>query len=294
MVSTKGGTGKSTLSIGVGIEISKLFSGRDERVVIVDGDQRIKTTELKMIDIGRDDPRLDDVLDGRARWKDAVYSCCLMRGRKYLYPNLAIMPAGAFFLPLSELDPKLERIREKVDRFGGLVDEIKERCAFAIIDTPASFSLEHLAMIGAADAILPVVNPNDDSITSTLNMLREARNLMDYVDVLGCVVNRVPEHVDADPWVEKASEIGEVLGIIPSDRYVDLAFSANYPVAALYPNAPSVRAMRSLAARVTSVAIPETKLKLVSKLDRTIDVMARRKFRERHPEIPASKLRQRN
>ncbi len=281
--SPKGGTGKSTTAIGLAIEISKRLRDRKERVALIDGDRHIKTTELKLINIRKSDPRLDDVLDGKAKWQEAVYGCDLKSTDtgELLYPNLIVMPAGANFLSISELDLDLERVRAKVDKFSDLVDELKERCSFVIIDTPASFSLEHAAMIAAADGILPVVNPNDDSINSTLEMIAAMRGLIDYVDVVGCVLNRVPERMDADPWVKRASEIGEVLGIVPQDRYVDLAFSENWPVAALYPNAPSVRAIRSLAERLLGVVVPETKLSIVSKLDRTIDVLAREELRRR-------------
>ena len=281
-MSTKGGTGKSTIAIGLAIEISKLLD-RKGRVVVIDADRHIKTAELKMIEIKPEDPRLDDVLEGRSSWKDAVYSCNLMLAdtNEYLYPNLSILPAGAHFMPVDQLDPDLKRLHLKVDRFSDLVDELKERCEFVIIDTPASYGLEHLVMIAAADTIIPIVNANDDSIKSTLEMLKETRSVLDYVDVAGFVFNRVPERMQLDPWIKKASRIGDLLGIIPFDRYVDLAFSQNYPVAALYPEAPSVRALRDLTERVTSLIVPETKLSVTSKLERTIDVLAREELRKR-------------
>lgn len=278
VVSTKGGTGKSTTAIALSLEISQRLRERKQWVALIDADRHVKTIELKLCPpLSRSDPRLEDVLEGRAEWKDAVYTCALMRGGERLYPNLAIMPAGSTFLPWTELP----RIKRGIDRFSDIIDELKKKCSFVIIDTPASFSLEHFLMLAAADTILPVVNPNDDSINATKEMLKTTRDVLTYVDVAGVVLNRMPDTFNTDEWVRKASELGEVLGIVPQDPKVDTAFSRNLPVGALFPSAPSVQAIRSLTDRLLSIVMPESKLSLASKVERAVDVLAREELRKK-------------
>lgn len=278
MASVKGGTGKSVTSIGLGIEISTRLREQDKWVLLIDGDRHVRSTELKMCPISKKDPTLEDVLEGRAEWEDAVYRCSLKRGKEYLYPNLCIMPAGATFMPTASI-PQIHRA---VDRFDDIIAEAKERCAYVIVDCPASFTLDHYMLLACSDALLPVVHPSDDAINATDEMLKALRDIILYVDVAGSVINHVPEGLDIEPWVKKVeSKIGQVLSLVPEDPAVDRAFSQNLPTAALYPNAPSVRAIKTLADRLLALHVPETKFSVASKLERTVDVLAREEIERR-------------
>ena len=92
IVGTKGGVSKSTLAMGLSIWISRLKP--KQHVLLIDGDPHIRSAELKMCPVS--DVKLVDVLAGEKSWEDAVYQCELASEGKALFPNLAVMPAGAF------------------------------------------------------------------------------------------------------------------------------------------------------------------------------------------------------
>ncbi len=283
ITSTKGGTGKSTSSISLAIAISKLLKRKKPNwVTLIDGDRRVRTTELKMCPISEEGPTLEDVLEGDASWDEAVYQCPLKRDGELLYPNLAIMPAGSSFMPTSS-DP--DAIAETVDRFDEVVDGLRKRNAFVLIDTAAGFDLEHFVLLAAADGILTTVNPNDDSIDSTVGMLRETREVLPYLQLVGCVLNRVPQRVKVTPWKQKAGrEIGTVLGVVPEDPKLDDAFRSNLPVHIAHPDAPSAKAFDQIAKRVLGVAVPESKTQISAGLEKAVDFLARDEIRRREKE----------
>ena len=95
VVGTKGGVGKSTISMGTAIWIANTFP--KQWSLLVDGDIHVRTVELKMCP--GTDVRLAEVLEGTHTLEDAIYLSQLEAEGKLLYPNLAIMPAGGRFLP---------------------------------------------------------------------------------------------------------------------------------------------------------------------------------------------------
>jgi len=267
VAAVKGGTGKSTIALSLAIEFSKL----SKSVLILDGDQHVRTTELKMIEVGRGDPRLREVLEGRAEWREAVYACCLQRDGEYMFPNLYVLPAGAAFLPDLELGFDVLTFRERVERLDEVLCELEKRVAYIIIDTPANFGREHLVLLSAADAIIPVLNPDDDTYLSTRRKFSELQALLGEFQILGCVLNKVPSDFDEQYWVERAErEIGKVLGVVHFDEMVARAFSENLPIQVRYPGSKAAKELSALALRVHALKVRRRSRRIMERIDEAL------------------------
>ncbi|MFN4133847.1 MAG: MinD/ParA family protein, partial [Candidatus Hadarchaeales archaeon] len=247
VVGTKGGVSKTTVAMGVSIWMSLMRP--HEKILLVDGDLHVRSVELKMCPTK--EATLYDVMIGKRSWKDAVYTCQLASGDDLLYPNLAIMPAGGRFISFGRgnSNEKFLRSCKILDR---TFSEMRKKFSRIIIDTPASVSYEHILLTGTSDKILYVCEANDDSISSTLATAQGLSKLMD-VEAAGVVISKVMKGISLSTWMRKASKIAPVLGTIPFDEAVDVAFRENLPVVAAYPKSPASLAIKKIARKLTEI-----------------------------------------
>jgi len=239
VIGTKGGAGKSTVSMGLAIWMSKLKP--EERVLLVEGDTHVQTIQLKMCPGA--ERTLSDVLSEECGLEEALYLCQLRSGGTALYPNLSILPAGAQFLPRLRGDP-VEFLRVTKQKFDLLQSKLRKLFQRVVVDTPASFGFEHLLLTSIADGLIYVVEPSDDSIDATVRTARGLERLLGSRTV-GVILNRMPEGEEG--WKEKARRVGRLLGVVPEDPSVGVSFRQNLPVVAAYPTSPASMALRTAA-----------------------------------------------
>ncbi len=262
IVGTKGGTGKSTVSMGIATWLAKLQPKK--WILLVDGDIHVRTVEFKMCP--GTDVTLSDVLEGNATLEDAIYLCQLEADGKPLYPKLAVLPAGGRFLPPMSGNP-VEFIEKTKKRFDRMVGRLRKHFSYIVVDTPASMSFEHLILTAIADGIVYVVTPNVDSIASTY---QTAKGLEDFMGAkaIGVVINQVPQDADVAGWIAQASKIAPVLGTVPQDPAVDKAFRNDLPVVAADPSSAASQAMERITQEIFAKRIKPTRL--AAKFDRAM------------------------
>lgn len=272
VVGTKGGCGKSTTAISLSIWLSRLRP--KQWVLLVDGDQFVRTVQLKLCQ--RVEATLADVLRDREPLERSVHLCDLddARTKRPLFPNLAVLPAsreGGEFLP-EVVGRHHDYLMGLAQRFDEMVGRLRRRFEWIVVDTPASFSAEHLVLTGVADAVVYVVTPDRDSIEATR---RTAEGLRRYLGLraLGVVVNRLPAGEDPGPWVEGARGIGEVLGVVPEDPRVEEAFRRDLPVVVVDPDCPASAAFREIAGRILRARVPPSGLR--EKVERAVELEER-------------------
>jgi MinD-like ATPase involved in chromosome partitioning or flagellar assembly len=262
ILGTKGGVGKSSLAIGVSIHLSKR-----ERTLLIDGDPHVRSVELKLAP-GMEHS-LVDYMRGRAKWKDVVYRCSLEKDGKLLYSNLAVVPAGASFLPPIGEGEGLLRGAEKLE---GMLKETCKKFSYVVIDTPASVSYEHILLTAAGDGIIYVCEANDDSILAARATAGGMRKLLD-VPPTGVVLSRIPPRVKPEPWIRKAGEIAPVLGVVPFDPQLDEAFRRNLPVDAFALDSRANLAFAEIAGKLSGMK--GGKVAVRERIDRALDRIAR-------------------
>ncbi len=254
IVGTKGGTGKSTVSMGIATWLAKMQPKK--WTLLVDGDIHVRTVEFKMCP--GTDVTLSNVLEGDATLEDAIYLCQLEADGKPLYPRLAVLPAGGRFLPPMSGNP-VDFIDKTKRRFDRMISRLRKHFSYIIVDTPASMSFEHLILTAIADGIVYVVMPNLDSIVSTHQTAKGLEEFMGS-NALGVVINQVPPDADVDGWIKQASRIAPVLGTIPQDAEVDRAFRRDLPIVAADPTAAASQAMERITSELFEREIKPTKL----------------------------------
>lgn len=253
--------------MGLAIWISKLQT--DRWTLLVDGDMHVRSIQLKMCPVS--DVTFADVLSGKPL-EEAVYLCELQSRGKPLFPNLAILPAGGRFLPPMRGDP-IRFVDQTRQKFDEIIQKLRKRFGYILVDTPASMSFEHLILTAIADAVIYVAEANDDSVEATVLTAKGLKRFMD-VRALGSILNKLPSHVEEEEWVRKLSRVAPVLGIVPDDDLVDDAFRRNIPVAAAYPNSPASRALEEIAHKILMRKLKPARVP--ERIDRAIKVTAQR------------------
>ncbi|MCD1294549.1 chromosome partitioning protein [Methanocella sp. CWC-04] len=164
----KGGTGKTTFSINLGVALSEMGS----RTVIMDADASMSNLATYIgIDPQNMKATLHEVLSGEAEPDKAAY--------KVFNDNLLIVPSGLSIEGFLKMDRDL--LNDVIEYFSSDAD-------FIVIDTPAGYNKEVALSLLASDHLILVLNPDEGSMTDGIKVQEMARIL--GVNVIGIVLNR--------------------------------------------------------------------------------------------------------
>jgi len=235
VLGVKGGVGKSTVAMGTAIWMSK-----KKKVLLVDGDPRVRSVELKLRPKGRGS--FFDILSGRLNWREAIHPCT-----KVNLPNLAVIPAGKVLLPPGE--DWVEKLRSAARVLDRMLAEVRKEFDYLVVDTPPSVGYEHLLLTAMSEKILYICEPNDDSILSTKAAARDFSRICE-LEPAGVVLSKVLDMRNVREWVKKAEEIGQVLGVVPFDEAAERAFRKNLPVVLDAPQSECSKSLKQIAQKL--------------------------------------------
>ena len=266
VISSKGGSGKSTIVMGLGLWASKLRP--NQNVLLIDGDLVVNTIQFKMC--RKPKATLADVLRGISPLEDALHQCDLVNPDtgEAIYPNLGILPAAKrrrgqkqreSFLPPMH-GGRYASVMQIARQLDDMKDELQKIFSLVFVDTPATRGMEHMFLAGLGDGIIYVIDPTDESIEATLTTASDLERMLG-AQTIGVVINRLSSKHKKQEWVKKASEIGPVLGVVPKDDLVDDTFARNIPVVAENENCPASQALKEITLRLL-----ETKIKPSEKI----------------------------
>jgi septum site-determining protein MinD len=226
IASGKGGTGKTVLAANIGTAIA--VSGR--KVVIVDAD-------LAMADLGlylgleKSQITLHEVLAGEATVDQALYEGPA---------GCKIMPSGLSLSGFSRANPQ---------RLRNVVDELKRKFEFVLIDCGPGLSKESTMPLAVADEVIIVVNPDLASLADALRI----KMMCDAVGtrIRGVVINR--------SGMSKAElaprEVGSMLDLnilsdIPEDDEIRKSANLKVPLVMTKKDSPAAAAQTRLAKQI--------------------------------------------
>ncbi len=222
--SSKGGSGKSTTSMNLGVSLAKL--GRDVTIV----DAYLSTPYLSMYLGAPNVPvTLHHVLKGTAGIHEAIY---------HHESGAKIIPGSLSMRDFEDIN--LEDLKHYLPHL---------KSDIIILDGAPGLDKEAQASIKLADEVLVVTTPELPSVAQSLKTIRFAQ--VHSKKITGIVLTRAGH--DLDLKIKNIQTILEhpVIGIIPEDAHVKKAMVKREPVVYVYPNAPSSVAYRKLALYLT-------------------------------------------
>ena len=238
LASGKGGTGKSTVSVGLAVALVKL----NKKVLLVDCDSGMRGVDLML---GVEKELVYDV-------SDAVGGGCDKSAAIYVTQNIY----GLYMMPAAlsaddEVSPSV--LKE-------LINEIKDDYDYILIDSPAGTGSGFEAAAAAADMGLIVINPEPTSVRGCLNIRRKLTEM--GIDNARLVINRFNTerfktlgiYRDIDALIDITQT--QLIAIVPED--VMIAAIAQRGESG-QKNVPSMEAFKNLAARIEGYNPPLAK-----------------------------------
>ena len=241
VVSGKGGTGKTSLTAGVGAALA--LSGKS--VLCLDCDIGLRNLDLSLGLTDRALMDFSDVAQGRCSLDDAVVSHPRLK-------NLFLLtaPVRTRGRPVSEAEMKV------------LLSQIRTRFDYCL-DAPAGLGTGFLLATAAADRCIVVT-------TSDASSLRDAQHTVMELNHFGpgclhLVVNRVRKkllrsmHATIDDAIDKAGL--PLLGVVPEDDSLLLALNQGTALLLAPSQGPAAFAYRNIATRLQGGKAPLLRIK---------------------------------
>ncbi len=257
VTSGKGGVGKSSTSINLAIQFSKL----GKRVVIFDADFGLANIEV-MMGI-RPQYNLADLMFRGKDIKDIVTPGV---------ENVSFISGGSGIQELTKLT------RDQIIYLIQRLLELDELADIIIVDTGAGITDSVLEFVISSAEVLLVATPEPTSITDAYALLKTLNYQKEFSvkeTKIKMIANQIHSEQEGKEIYEKINVVAnkflsidlQYLGGIKKDSYMSKAIIQQKPVSILYPTAPASKDLAKLAAVLLGeeVIIPEEK-KGLSKL----------------------------
>ncbi len=239
VTSGKGGVGKTTATANLGVALATLGN----KVVCIDADIGLRNLDVVMGLENRIVYDLVDVVEGRARLRQAMIRDKRLKDELYLIPAAQTRDKTA-------VSPS-DMVR--------LCDEVRPLVDFVLIDSPAGIERGFRNAIAPADDVLIVTNPEVSSV-------RDADRIIGLIEAEGkgpgkLIINRVkPEMVKRGDMLSPEDIIDilaiELIGLIPEDETILVSTNRGVPVALNADELNVGRAFRNVARRIMGEDVP--------------------------------------
>ncbi|CDD35174.1 site-determining protein [Roseburia sp. CAG:309] len=237
ITSGKGGVGKSSISVNLAIQLSRM----GKRVVIFDADFGLANIEIML------------GLHPRYNLADMMY-----RGKNlndiitYGPENVGFISGGSGIQELANLS------REQIITLIQKLNELDEFADVVIVDTGAGISDTVLEFVAASEEVLLVATPEPTSITDAYALLKTLNKKATYrkeKTVVKMIANQVHGNRDARELFEKLGMVVakfldievEYLGSVPYDHNMQKAIMKQTPISILDASCNTARAVNRIA-----------------------------------------------
>lgn len=237
VTSGKGGVGKSSISVNLAIQMSKL----GKKVIILDADFGLANVEV-MLGI-RPKYNLADLLFKGKDIKDII-----TEGPK----GIGFISGGSGIQELNNIS------RNQIINLTHKLDEIDNNADVIIIDTGAGINDIVLEFVATSSETLLVTTPEPTSLTDSYALLKILDRKPEFStanSTIKMITNRVESPAEGKELFNKFNMVVnkflnnkiEYLGCVPQDPNVPKAIIQQKPYSILYPNSQSSKAINNLA-----------------------------------------------
>ena len=235
ITSGKGGTGKSTVTAGLGAALVR----RGNRVLIIDCDAGMRGIDLMLGVSGELVFDIADIVGGNCPPSSAVYPCKTV-------PELYILPA-----PQNVHDEVSPYVMKR------LVRVLQKYYDHVLIDCPAGIGSGFETAAAAAERALIVANAEPLSVRGSEKVRQKLRKL--YIPEIRLLINRFNERKfrrlgafpDLDSIIDQTG--ARLVGIVPEDQRAAAAAQRGEPMEG---KLKAVYALERIAARLDEVDVP--------------------------------------
>ena len=247
VTSGKGGVGKTSISINLAIQLTRL----GKRVVVFDADFGLANIEV-MLGV-RPQYNLADMM---FRGKDL--SDIITQGEE----GISFISGGSGIQELASMN------REQVMFLTSRLIALDKYADVIIVDTGAGISDSVLEFVLASTEVLLVATPEPTSITDAYALLKALNRKEEFVKKhtsIKMISNRVKNEAEGQNVYEKMSVVSEkflnipitYLGPVPMDEQISKAVMRQKPVSVINPDAPSAKAIKQIAEKLLELETEE-------------------------------------
>jgi septum site-determining protein MinD len=222
--SGKGGVGKSTITLNLGL----LLAQAGHKVVVVDADVHMANLGV-LLGVESNPITLHNVLKGENNIRDAVYEGPF--GVKYVPSSLSMDKHGLEFSKLGEV-----------------VKELTEY-DFVLVDCPPGVGEDAEAALKASQELVIVLTPEPSSLADALKTKAIAEH--EGTNIIGTVLNMsLGEKTEVQPGDLSTVMELPVLAVLPEDVEVRRSAATQKPVVMRAPSSKFVSGIHMLAAKL--------------------------------------------
>lgn len=247
VTSGKGGVGKTSISINLAIQLTRL----GKRVVVFDADFGLANIEV-MLGV-RPQYNLADMM---FRGKDLAD--IITQGEE----GISFISGGSGIQELASMN------REQVMFLTSRLIALDKYADVIIVDTGAGISDSVLEFVLASTEVLLVATPEPTSITDAYALLKALNRKEEFVKEhtsIKMISNRVKNEAEGQNVYEKMSVVSEkflnipitYLGPVPMDEQISKAVMRQKPVSVINPDAPSAKAIKQIAEKLLELETEE-------------------------------------
>ncbi|MDK2826906.1 MAG: septum site-determining protein MinD [Methanolobus sp.] len=236
IVSGKGGAGTSTAAINLGAALA----GFAKKTLIIDADVGMPTIGL-MLGLETSKGTIHEVLAGKVELSEAVYD-----GPN----NMHILPGSISLQGF---------VNANTEILGDIVESVKEKYDYIIIDSPTGINKNSLLAISLADEIIQLVNPDIASLAGAMKIKAISDNM--GKQFRGLVLNRtgITQNEISSERIETALGL-KILATLPEEKNVKNSLAFKAPIIVKYPASQVSVNFNRLAAEIAGIKVSAEEL----------------------------------